>query len=68
MGNQPQPRTVVAEKLVRQFDVNSDDGMLATDWIKDLATTPGVRPVLTAEALSCDSTDLSPDHMVSRAP
>eukprot|EP00884_Botryococcus_braunii_P015233 jgi/Botrbrau1/2393/Bobra.0395s0025.1 len=57
------PKTVAVEHLVGELDLSSDKGVLAIDWVKELAQSPGIRPVLTTDALICETTDLSPDHM-----
>ncbi len=58
------PKTVAVEHLVGEIDLSSDKGVLGIHWVKELAQTPGIRPVLTTDALICERTDLSPDHMV----
>jgi hypothetical protein len=63
-----QPRTVAVEHLLGDLDFNSNNGVLTIDWVRQLAQSPGVRPVLTTDALICETTDLSPDHMVRIPP
>lgn len=63
-GSLNTPKTVAVEHLVGELDVSSDKGVLGIDWVKDLAQAPGIRPVLTTDALISESSELSADHMV----
>lgn len=66
-GSLTAPKTVAVEHLVGELDVSTDKGVLGVDWVKGLVQAPGIRPVLTTDALISETSELSPDHMVSKA-